>query len=88
MGVLSLEVEKGLYLGIDFGTTNSVVSIFHYDTNEVHTLKIDGYTVFPSVVQFEKEYESGELVRIFGIEVGSDREIFRLSSNKPFYSTN
>lgn len=66
MGVLSLEVEKGLYLGIDFGTTNSVVSIYHYDTNEVHTLKIDGYTVFPSVVQFDKEED--ELIRVFGIE--------------------
>lgn len=68
MGVLSLEVEKGLYLGIDFGTTNSVVSIYQYDTNEVHTLKIDGYTVFPSVIQFEKDDESGGLLRVFGIE--------------------
>lgn len=67
MGVLSLEVEKGLYLGIDFGTTNSVVSIFQYDSNEVHTLKIDGYTVFPSVIQFELD-EHNELSRIFGIE--------------------
>jgi len=68
MGVLSLEVEKGLYLGIDFGTTNSVVSIYHYDTNEVHTLKIDGYTIFPSVIQFEENVDTGELSRIFGIE--------------------
>lgn len=67
MGRLSLEVEKGLYLGIDFGTTNSVVSIYHYDTNEIYTLKIDGYTVFPSVIQFELN-EDGTLSRIFGIE--------------------
>jgi len=76
MGVLSLEVEKGLYLGIDFGTTNSVVSIYHYDTNEVHTLKIDGYTVFPSVIQFEKDYDSGKLIRIFGIEAKEAAIIF------------
>ncbi len=76
MGILSLEVEKGLYLGIDFGTTNSVVSIFHYDTNEVHTLKIDGYTVFPSVIQFEKDYETGDIVRIFGIEAKEAAIIF------------
>jgi molecular chaperone DnaK len=67
MGTLKLEVEKGLYLGIDFGTTNSVVSIFQYDTNEVHTLKIDGYTVFPTVVQFEMDDEK-VLKRVFGIE--------------------
>lgn len=67
MGRLSLEVEKGLYLGIDFGTTNSVVSIYHYDTQEIHTLKIDGYTVFPSVVQFELN-EDQSLSRVFGIE--------------------
>ena len=76
MGILSLEVEKGLYLGIDFGTTNSVVSIYHYDTNEVHTLKIDGYTVFPSVIQFEKDYDHGELLRIFGIEAKEAAIIF------------
>jgi len=75
MGVLSLEVEKGLYLGIDFGTTNSVVSIYHYDYNEVYTLKIDGYTIFPSVVQFEKE-ESNGLRRIFGIEAKESAVIF------------
>lgn len=67
MGTLSLEVEKGLYLGIDFGTTNSVVSIYHYDEDKVHTLQIDGLTVFPSVLQFDVD-EDGKLVKIFGIE--------------------
>jgi len=68
MGTLSLEVEKGLYLGIDFGTTNSVVSIYHYDQNEVYTLSIDGSHIFPTVVQFEQGEEEGKLNRIFGIQ--------------------
>lgn len=76
MGVLSLEIEKGLYLGIDFGTTNSVVSIYHYDTDDVYTLKVDGYTIFPSVIQFEKNHDTGELDRIFGIEAKEAAIIF------------
>lgn len=92
MGILSLEVEKGLYLGIDFGTTNSVVSIYQYDTNEIHTLKIDGYTIFPSVIQFEMQEDFG-LSRIFGIEAKEAEIIFpestvssvkrRLESDEP-----
>jgi len=92
MGFLSLEVEKGLYLGIDFGTTNSVVSIFHYDQNAVYTLKIDGYTVFPTVIQFELN-EEHTLSRIFGIEAKEAEIIYpestitsikrRLESDEP-----
>lgn len=69
MGKLGLENEKGLYLGIDFGTTNSVVSIYQYDTDEVYTLPIDGSPIFPSVIQFEEdENEEGLLHTIFGIQ--------------------
>ncbi len=63
-------------MGIDFGTTNSVVSIYHYDEDEVHTLKIDGYTVFPSVIQFEKNAVTGELDRIFGLEAKESAVIY------------
>ena len=76
MGILSLELNKGLYMGIDFGTTNSVVSIYHYDQNEVYTLKIDGYTVFPSAVQFEKDPITENLNRVFGLEARESAVIY------------
>ncbi|MBN2221351.1 MAG: Hsp70 family protein [Vallitaleaceae bacterium] len=76
MGSLSLEVEKGLYLGIDFGTTNSVVSIYHYDSDEIHTLRIDGQYIFPTVVQFEIDEENGGVKRIFGREAKEAAVIF------------
>lgn len=97
VGVLSLELNKGLYMGIDFGTTNSVVSIYQYDQNEVHTLKIDGYTVFPSAVQFETDSVTGELNRIFGLEAKESAVIYpestitsikrRLESDEPIEIT-
>lgn len=68
MGTLSLEVEKGLYLGIDFGTTNSVVSIYHYDQDEIYTVPIDGSNIFPSVIQFENGESKGHLNRVFGVQ--------------------
>lgn len=93
MGALRLEVEKGLYLGIDFGTTNSVVSIYQYDMDEVQTLQIDGYTTFPSVVQFTTEEE--EVIKIFGIEAKESAIIYpestitsikrRLETDEPIY---
>lgn len=63
-------------MGIDFGTTNSVVSIYHYDEDQVYTLKIDGYTVFPSVIQFENNATTGELERIFGLEAKESAIIY------------
>lgn len=80
MGTLSLEVEKGLYLGIDFGTTNSVVSIYHYDQNEVYTLPIDGSNIFPSVIQFEKNNEEEQLAKIFGIQAKEAAVIYSEST--------
>lgn len=75
MGTLSLEVEKGLYLGIDFGTTNSVVSIYQYDQDQVHTLQIDGMTVFPTVLQFDLD-DQDQLIKVFGIEAKEGAVIY------------
>ncbi len=66
MGRLGMETEKGLYLGIDFGTTNSVVSIYNYDGDEVFTVGFDGANILPSAVLFEKG-EDDKLNNIFGI---------------------
>lgn len=77
MGTLGLEVEKGLYLGIDFGTTNCVVSIYHYDEGEVYTLPIDGSQIFPTVIQFEEDEEDAQkLSRTFGAEAKEAAVIF------------
>lgn len=66
MGKLGMEIEKGLYLGIDFGTTNSVASIYNYDSNDIYTVSFDGSNILPSAIQFEKG-EDGSLKEIFGI---------------------
>jgi molecular chaperone DnaK (HSP70) len=69
MGTLGIELEKGLYLGIDFGTTNSVVSIYYYDEDEIYTIPIEGSFIFPSVIQFEADYdEEDKLQGIFGLQ--------------------
>lgn len=69
MGKLSLDIEKGLFLGIDFGTTNSVVSIYNFKEGEVRTIPIDGSNVFPTAIQFEEDPEDEyKLCRIFGIQ--------------------
>ncbi|PKM52522.1 MAG: hypothetical protein CVV02_01870 [Firmicutes bacterium HGW-Firmicutes-7] len=78
MGILALEREKGLYLGIDFGTTNSVVSIYIYDDEQVYTVPIDGSNIFPTVIQFESSNEEDvdKLDRIFGIGAKESAVIF------------
>jgi molecular chaperone DnaK (HSP70) len=69
MAVLSLDTQRGLYLGIDFGTTNSVVSIFDAEKGEAYTLPIDGGNVTPTVVQFEADMDDAKkLTRIFGVQ--------------------
>lgn len=69
MGTLGLDVERGLFLGIDFGTTNSVVSIYDFKEGEVRTIPIDGSNIFPTAIQFETDLEDqGKLSRIFGVQ--------------------
>lgn len=69
MGTLGLDLERGLFLGIDFGTTNSVVSIFNFKDGEAQTIPIDGSNIFPTAVQFETDPEDPEkLSRIFGVQ--------------------
>lgn len=67
MGTIGLDMERGLFLGIDFGTTNSVVSIYDFKEGETHTLPIDGSLIFPTAIQFETDIDDdGKLSRIFG----------------------
>ncbi|MDR2903432.1 MAG: Hsp70 family protein [Clostridiales bacterium] len=69
MGTLGLDLERGLFLGIDFGTTNSVVSIYNFKDGEAQTIPIDGGNIFPTAVQFETDPEDDKkLSRIFGVQ--------------------
>jgi len=69
VGILELGLEKRLYLGIDFGTTNSVVSVYNADTLEVQTIPIDGSNIFPTAIQFEPDSEDeNKLMRVFGVQ--------------------
>ena len=69
MATLGLDTEQGLFLGIDFGTTNSVVSLYNFKDGEAQTIPIDGANIFPTAIQFEADPEDeGKLNRIFGIQ--------------------
>ena len=69
MGTLGLDLERGLFLGIDFGTTNSVVSIYNFKDGEAQTIPVDGSNIFPTAVQFETDPEDpNKLSRIFGVQ--------------------
>lgn len=69
MGTLGLDLEQGLFLGIDFGTTNSVVSIYNFKEGEVQTIPIEGSNIFPTAIQFETDPEDeNKLLRVFGIQ--------------------
>jgi molecular chaperone DnaK (HSP70) len=69
MGTLGLDMDRGLFLGIDFGTTNSVVSIFNFHSGEAQTLQIDGSNIFPTAIQFESDPDDeSKLSRIFGVQ--------------------
>lgn len=69
MGKLGLDLERGLFLGIDFGTTNSVISIYNFKDGEAQTIPIDGSNIFPTAVQFESDPDDEKkLVRVFGVQ--------------------
>ena len=81
MGTLGLDLERGLYLGIDFGTTNSVVSIYNFKDGEAQTIPIDGGNIFPTAIQFETDPEDEQkLARIFGIQAKEAAAIYPLST--------
>ncbi|MCL2707637.1 MAG: Hsp70 family protein [Defluviitaleaceae bacterium] len=81
MGTLGLDTERGLFLGIDFGTTNSVVSIYNYKDGEAQTIPIDGSNIFPTAIQFESDPEDEtKLSRIFGVQAKEAAIIYPLST--------
>ena len=81
MGTLGLDTERGLFLGIDFGTTNSVVSIYNFQAGEAETIPIDGSNIFPTAIQFESDPEDEDkLSRIFGVQAKEAAIIYPLST--------
>ena len=81
MGTLGLDTERGLFLGIDFGTTNSVVSIYNFQEGEAQTIPIDGSNIFPTAIQFESDPEDeNKLSRIFGVQAKEAAIIYPLST--------
>ena len=69
MATLGLDNERGLFLGIDFGTTNSVVSIYDFKAGEAQTIPIDGSNIFPTAAQFEADPDNPDkLTRVFGAQ--------------------
>ena len=69
MGTLGLDLERGLFLGIDFGTTNSVVSLYNFKDGTAQTIPIDGSNIFPTAIQFETDPEDEKkLSRVFGVQ--------------------
>lgn len=81
MGTLGLDLERGLFLGIDFGTTNSVVSIFDFKDGEVQTIPIDGSNIFPTAIQFETDIDDeNKLSKIFGVQAKEAAMIYPQST--------
>ena len=75
MGKISLEQHQELTLGIDFGTTNCVVSV--YLDNEPQVIPIDGSNVFPTAIMFEPDSEEeNKLSRVFGIQAKEAAAIY------------
>ncbi len=81
MGTLGVDLERGLFLGIDFGTTNSVVSIFNFKDGEALTIPIEGGNIFPTAIQFETDPEDeNKLSRIFGVQAKEAAVIYPQST--------
>ncbi len=81
MGTLGLDLERGLFLGIDFGTTNSVVSIYNFKDGEAQTIPIEGSNIFPTAIQFETDPDDeSKLSRIFGFQAKEAAVIYPQST--------
>ncbi|MBE6013646.1 MAG: Hsp70 family protein [Lachnospiraceae bacterium] len=81
MATLGLDLERGLFLGIDFGTTNSVVSIYNFKDGEAQTIPLDGSNIFPTAVQFETDPDDEtKLSKIFGIQAKEAAVIYPMST--------
>lgn len=81
MGTLGLDLERGLFLGIDFGTTNSVVSIYNFKYGEAQTIPIEGSNIFPTAIQFESDPDdANKLSRIFGFQAKEAAVIYPQST--------
>ncbi len=89
MAELGLNIQKEYILGIDFGTTNTVVSFMK--DNKPFIIPIDNNNIFPTAIYFEDEVD-GNLSKVFGFEakesaiLNPDASIFSvktlLSNNK------
>ncbi|MCL2616482.1 MAG: Hsp70 family protein, partial [Defluviitaleaceae bacterium] len=81
MGILGLDMERGLFLGIDFGTTNSVVSLYNFAEGEAVTIPIDGGNIFPTAIQFETDPDDDtKLTKVFGVQAKEAAVIYPLST--------
>lgn len=83
MADLSLDLDRGLYLGIDFGTTNTVVSVYDEEEDEIITIPIDSMKVFPTAIQFEEDvldFDNTSLEKIYGKEAKDSAIIYPMST--------
>ena len=81
MATLGLDLERGLFLGVDFGTTNSVISIYNFKEGQAQTIPIDGSNIFPTAIQFETDTEDeNKLSKIFGIQAKEGAIIYPQST--------
>jgi molecular chaperone DnaK len=81
MGTLGVDIQRGLFLGIDFGTTNSVVSIYNFNEGLAQTIPIDGSNIFPTAIQLEADLEEeNKLSRIFGVQAKEGAVIYPQST--------
>ncbi len=77
MADLSLDLDKGLYLGIDFGTTNTVVSVYDEEEDKIHTISIDGMKIFPTAIQFEEDsIDNSKFENVYGKDAKASAVIY------------
>ncbi len=75
MVLLQENDKKSLTLCVDFGTTNSVVSFFNYESREVNIIPFDGFNILPTVVSFYKD-DDNNINANFGLEAKSSYIIY------------